>query len=248
MVKGMDKFREYFAEYADQYVLIGGAACDISFNESNMDFRATKDLDMVLIVEAQTKEFAQRFWEFIKQGKYRNWAGGNGRAQFYRFDKPQEDGFPVMIELFSRAAWELKPESVLTPVHIDDMVSSLSAILLNDAYYDLLLKESSIINGISVLKPTGLLLFKAKAWIDLKQRAEQGEPIDSRNIKKHKNDILRISSMMVLETIAIPDTIKQDMTTFIEKFHVTDAELKNLGIRGVHKEEMIELWKKIFEL
>ena len=199
MVKGMDKFREYFAEYADQYVLIGGAACDISFNESNMDFRATRDLDMVLIVEAQTKEFAQRFWEFIKQGKYRNRAGRDGKTQFYRFDKPQEDGFPVMIELFSRAAWELKPESVLTPVHIDDMVSSLSAILLNDAYYDLLLKESSIINGISVLKPTGLLLFKAKAWIDLKQRAKQGEPIDSRNIKKHKNDILRISSMMALE-------------------------------------------------
>ena len=196
MVKGMDKFREYFAEYADQYVLIGGAACDISFNESNMDFRATKDLDMVLIVEAQTKEFAQRFWEFIKQGQYRNRTGRDGKTQFYRFDKPQEDGFPVMIELFSRAAWELKPESVLTPVHIDDMVSSLSAILLNDAYYDLLLKESSIINGISVLKPTGLLLFKAKAWIDLKQRAEQGELIDSRNIKKHKNDILRISSMM----------------------------------------------------
>ena len=31
------------------------------------NFRATKDLDMVLIVEAQTKEFAQRFWEFIKK-------------------------------------------------------------------------------------------------------------------------------------------------------------------------------------
>ncbi len=30
------------------------------------NFRATKDLDMVLIVEAQTKEFAQRFWEFIQ--------------------------------------------------------------------------------------------------------------------------------------------------------------------------------------
>ena len=31
MVKGMDVFREYFADYMDQYVLIGGAACDISF-------------------------------------------------------------------------------------------------------------------------------------------------------------------------------------------------------------------------
>ena len=34
MVKGLDTFRKYFADYEDQYVLIGGAACDILF-ESN---------------------------------------------------------------------------------------------------------------------------------------------------------------------------------------------------------------------
>ena len=31
MVKGIDVFRDYFMDYPDQYVLIGGAACDISF-------------------------------------------------------------------------------------------------------------------------------------------------------------------------------------------------------------------------
>ena len=34
MVKGLDTFRKYFEKYEDQYVLIGGAACDIVF-ESN---------------------------------------------------------------------------------------------------------------------------------------------------------------------------------------------------------------------
>ena len=50
MVKGIDMFREYFEEFTEQYVLIGGSACDISFHDNNMDFRATKDLDMVLVV------------------------------------------------------------------------------------------------------------------------------------------------------------------------------------------------------
>lgn len=68
MVKGIDTFRDYFAEYTDQYVLIGGAACDLSFGEVEMDFRTTRDLDMVLIIEAQTKSFGQRFWEFVKDG------------------------------------------------------------------------------------------------------------------------------------------------------------------------------------
>ena len=82
MVKWIDMFREYFEEFTEQYVLIGGSACDISFHDNNMDFRATKDLDMVLVVEALTKEFAQRFWKFIQQGKYRKRAKGNGKPQF----------------------------------------------------------------------------------------------------------------------------------------------------------------------
>lgn len=30
MVKGLDIFYDYFEEFTDQYVFIGGAACDIS--------------------------------------------------------------------------------------------------------------------------------------------------------------------------------------------------------------------------
>lgn len=45
---GLNVFKEYFKDYAEQYVLIGGAACDIIFEEQDTAFRATKDLDMVL--------------------------------------------------------------------------------------------------------------------------------------------------------------------------------------------------------
>ena len=57
MVKGLDTFQKYFADYEEQYVLIGGAACDILFESNEVNFRATRDLDMVLIVEALTSEF-----------------------------------------------------------------------------------------------------------------------------------------------------------------------------------------------
>ena len=55
MVKGLDTFRNHFAGYEEQYVLIGGAACDIVFESNDASFRATRDLDMVLIVEADTE-------------------------------------------------------------------------------------------------------------------------------------------------------------------------------------------------
>ena len=246
MVKGINVFRDYFNEYKEQYVLIGGAACDISFHEMDMDFRATKDLDMVLVVEALTEEFASKFWTFIQDGKYRNRARSNGKPQFYRFDKPEAAGYPAMIELFSRAEWDLKPESVLAPIHIDDSVSSLSAILLNDSYYQLLLEGRTVIDGVSILKPAWLVLFKAKAWLDLNEKKAQGVHVDSKDIKKHRNDIVRMASEMVLEKCSLPDVVKTDMIRFIETFHVTDAELKNLKITGVREADILKILEQTF--
>ena len=44
MVRGLDTFREYFKGFENQYVLIGGAACDILFASNEGQFRATRDL------------------------------------------------------------------------------------------------------------------------------------------------------------------------------------------------------------
>ena len=51
MVTGIDRFREYFVAHEDQYAIIGGAACDLLFDSAGLDFRATRDIDMVLCVE-----------------------------------------------------------------------------------------------------------------------------------------------------------------------------------------------------
>ena len=243
MVKGIDVFQEYFQEYTDQYVLIGGAACSLSFEEQDINFgRITKDLDIVLTVEAQTKEFGERFWQFIKDGRYKNRAKSNGNPQFYRFDKPEDDRFPKMIELFSRTDYLLKEEDGLTPVHIDDSVSSLSAILLNEAYYQALLDGREIIMGISVLKPEWIISFKAKAWLDLRGKTD----MDSSNAKKHRNDIIRIASEIVLKKCSLPEELKKDMELFLELFEVSEAELKNLKIRGVKPDDIKETLKSIY--
>lgn len=46
----IDKFKEYFKNYKEQYTFIGGVACDIILGNLGEDFRATKDIDMVLIL------------------------------------------------------------------------------------------------------------------------------------------------------------------------------------------------------
>lgn len=70
MINGMDLFREHFADYKDQYTIIGGFACDLLMTDAGLGFRQTVDIDMVIIIEALTTEFAVAFWSFIDAGGY----------------------------------------------------------------------------------------------------------------------------------------------------------------------------------
>lgn len=247
MVKGLDTFRKYFEKYENQYVLIGGAACDIVFESNDTVFRATRDLDMVLIVEALTPEFGERFWDFIQEGKYRNKATNREKPQFYRFDKPEDDSFPKMVELFCRSDFELREMTGITPIHIDDTVSSLSAILLNDDYYNVLLAGKVIVDGLSVLRPEYLILFKTKAYLDLKQRKENGEKIDSDDIKKHKKDVLRIAAELMLESITVlPETVKTDIDSFIESLEQEPFDANLLKNYELGNQDVIDTLRRVF--
>ena len=72
MVTGFTRFKERFKGYENQYVVIGGTACDLLMENEEMMFRATKDIDIVLIVESITAEFGRQFWEYIKEAEYEN--------------------------------------------------------------------------------------------------------------------------------------------------------------------------------
>ena len=67
MVTGLEKFRDYFKDFTGSYVLIGGAACDWLMDDSGLRFRATKDLDIILVVEAVTDSFIIKFWNSSKK-------------------------------------------------------------------------------------------------------------------------------------------------------------------------------------
>ena len=102
MIKGLDVFRRHFEHYTDRYVLIGGVAATLAMEEAGLDFRATKDIDLVLVVEAMDVEFGQHFWQFVMDGGYQVRERSEGKPHFYRFQKPMNLSFPVMLELFSR--------------------------------------------------------------------------------------------------------------------------------------------------
>lgn len=175
MVAGLESFQKWFNGLENQYTVIGGTACDLLMSYSGLDFRATKDVDLVLIVEALTPEFGKRFWEYVLLAGYEHRNKSTGSPQFYRFSHPENPAYPFMIELFTRRpdAIHLPDRAVLTPLPIDENISSLSAILLDDDYYHLLLSGRTEVDGITVLDAGYLILFKIKAWIDLSHRIQK---------------------------------------------------------------------------
>lgn len=251
MVNGFTSFKEQFRGYKDQYVIIGGTACDLIMESEELPFRATKDIDIVLIVESMTAEFGRRFWEYITEAGYEHLNKSSGKVQFYRFTSPKSKDYPYMIELFSRNPEfiVLSDDAILTPLPIDDEVSSLSAILLNEAYYELLKEGHTVIDGMPVLKPTCLIPFKAKAWLDLNERKNAGEHVDSKNIRKHKNDVFRLAQLLTADTkqSIIPE-IAEDMKSFLTAMESEDVDLKSISVRGTDKKTIMSMMYRCYGL
>lgn len=118
---------------------------------------------------------------------------------------------------------------------------------LNESYYELLKTGQIIIDGIPVLKPTCLIPFKAKAWLDLSERKMIGEQVDSKNIKKHKNDVFRLAQLITADTSqALSAEIAEDMKSFLLEMKNENIDMKSLGIRGRSKEKMLEILLKCY--
>ena len=243
MVRGVELFRDHFAAFSDQYILIGGAAAALVLNEAGLESRATKDLDIVLRVEALTPEFGAAFWGFIKAGQYQNRQRSSGKAIFYRFEKPSDKRFPSMLELFARAPFDLAAGSSqhLSSIRLGEDVSSLSAILLNEDYYEFLHAHQRIVDGLSVADEASLIPLKARAWLDLTRRREEGEHIDSDDINKHRSDVLRLFQLIPPGLrIALPETILRDTARFLLILEQqTRLPLEQYGLRGIPLTEVV---------
>ena len=73
-----------------------------------------------------------------------------------------------MIELFSKAENTLRSEDAgpCIPLPLGDDISSLSAILLNEEYYSMLLNGKIVLSDISILSHTYLIHSRQKhGWI-----------------------------------------------------------------------------------
>lgn len=243
-------------QYNSNYIVIGGTATVLNLEEANLQARATKDIDMIVVCEALSDDYVRSFWKMIQDGGYKLWeTKDDEKVCFYRFVNPTDVTFPSYIELFSRVPDLIKVPEGAHLVHIptSEYLSSLSAIIMDDDYYRYAVENSKELQGIRILDIPALIVLKAKAYINNLQRKEDGQKIHQDDIDKHKKDIYRLSYLLSgEERFVIPEKIKSDMEIFIKRIQENPISTKALANamrqNELSMEEFCELLRRAYQI
>lgn len=249
-VQGIEAFREAMTGLEGSYALIGGGACDLLLADQGAEFRATKDLDIVVLTDGPVDDFAKALWKFISDGGYEPWRSKDEKVRFYRFVNPRRPGYPHMVELFARhPEFPLfDDESEIAPLPFDEDISSLSAILLDDDYYALLLEGLAVVDGISTLDEAHLIPLKMRAHIDLNDKHDAGAHVNSVDLKKHRKDVLRLLEFIPNDAVLdLPGKIKADAGRFISAVEDPAFRFDQLGL-PLNRDEAISRLRTLCDI
>lgn len=230
MVEGLDRFRAELGSYSENYIVIGGTACNVVLEDAGTEPRVTHDIDMIVVVEHLTTEFVSAFWSFIHKGGYtiekRQRKDGEPAYALYRFRKPGETGYPSQIELLARHSDALgEPKNVrIEPIPLEDYQYSLSAIVLDDDLYQFVVNNSQMVNGIRVASLESLICLKTRAYLNLLKEREAGNQVNSDDIKKHRRDVFLLTAARTeTEPVAVPVSILETVKGFCQRMNTEES-------------------------
>lgn len=220
MVGGLETFREAFRDYSDCFVIIGGTACEEVLQGTGQRPRATLDIDLIVIADNMTPQFAGRFWQFISDGAYRPGIrkneDGSSKYVLYSFTDGKP-GFPVQIELLSHhnEVFNNSKPSHIEPLPIEGEVSSLSVIILDEPYYMMTVQNSFVSNGLRFAGPVALMALKTRAYLNLIKEREEGRQVNTKDILKHRNDVMKLAATTAIGT---PVTVDSEIVATVDEF------------------------------
>jgi hypothetical protein len=230
-VVGLERFRQAFAAFAERYVIIGGVACAIAYEQFGLAFRSTRDVDLVLCLERLDDSFQRALWDFIAAAGYRS-QGMDASRCGYRFARPAEADYPAMIEIFCRQpdGLELAPGQQHVPIPHGDDLSQLSAILLAGDYYGWIHRHRTTVTGLSVESVAGLIPLKVRAFLDLQERRATGTDVDRRKVSKQRSDVFRLLQLLPQREVPTPGSLVTDVERFCLEVAADPPDIRALQL------------------
>lgn len=250
MVNGLAKFREFFADHADDFVIIGGVASVLLLEEAALSTRNTNDIDMVLCVDVINSALAGKFDAFLKAGRYQKYQYTDGEKRFYRFSDPEDASFPKTLELFARPPSDLQlpDDARYVRLDVEDAQVSLSALLLDKEYFDAIKDHRRMLEGIPILQPSLLIPFKARAYLDLAARVAANDGTDSNKALKHARDVFRLARLLRPDQpVALPTPLQNDVRAFSSAMGTVAINPKDFEV-NLTKEQGLDVLTQVYSL
>lgn len=135
-------------------------------------------------------------------------------------------------------------------VEVSDETLSLSAILLDTDYYAALLESRRVIDDILVLDERLLIPFKARAFVDLSQRKDDGDATaKGSDIRKHRNDVFRLLQLLPADQpIEVTESLKADLRAYVERVNgLADFDPNAFGV-PIDRETGLDLISRLYQL
>ena len=235
----LNGFVRHFADFRDQFVVIGGCACHELFADEALPFRVTRDIDFVLIVLSLTDEFYKAFWEYVVAGEYDIYRekpkdeSRPGRQYLYRFLNAKSSAYPEQLEMLTGIRDLPHPEGrVIRHFDPDGGASGLSAIIMDADYYDLIQSHRTASEkGLPTVTADVLLLLKMKAYLNLLKEKQAGRIVRSKDLLKHRNDVYHLATLLDgTFSTALPDAVLADLRSFLSLFASEEKRTEWEGI------------------
>ena len=241
---GLSHFEAHFRELKDQYVIVGGFATLMLLREIPNHGKATHDIDLVLLTTTSA-EMTAKIKTYIKEGAYTIQKGQQDRYQYYRFVNPQVEGYAKEIELFAAEEYgiELDEGQCIIPIDPEEGLYSLSAIMLDREYFDMIKSNIEEIEGIPYSNTLATMLLKMSAVYDLYHKGDD-------KWKKHRRDILKLTLLLTgEERLVLTGRMIGDVTFFkaeVEK--LTPKMIKQILGKGVavDKDAVVHSIEQVF--
>lgn len=106
-----------------------------------------------------------------------------------------------------------------------------------------------MVDGITVLGVEYIVPFKMYAWLNSVETKANGGFVKERDLKKHKNDVFRLSPLMK-ETmnVELEGLVKEKVIEFLEVIKNENIELQKLGVEGTTVEQVLATYRKVYNL
>ena len=115
-----------------------------------------------------------------------------------------------------------------------------------------MIEYSQVEDGLHHANIEALICLKAKAFLEIKERIENGSKEDAKQLRKHKADVFRLTVMLTPESeFDLPKTIQEHVNQFAE---LTAGDLpdkaifKEMGLSNIDPNNAFEQFKKSFRV